>query len=183
MSRPSHGAFWMRIIDRDHDEGEDHHAAREQVLIYSKMAIDMTRVRLEILLPIIRTTPKLPTMFENPNMPPDRKPNRSLHALDIYMITGPTTEPANSQIRAMIVLEAGGRFRMEEHDLLGPGRHEVHIHGPIARLREPYRNQIRTYSWWSRRGSASEESDQRLELCVELGRPSSPSPIVSAAPI
>ena len=38
------------------------------------MAVDMTRVRPGILPPIIRTTPKLPTMFENPNTAPDRSP-------------------------------------------------------------------------------------------------------------
>jgi D-arabinose 1-dehydrogenase-like Zn-dependent alcohol dehydrogenase len=32
-----------------------------------------------------------------------------------------------SKMRAMIVPEPGGRLRMEERDLLEPGRHEVRI--------------------------------------------------------
>jgi Zn-dependent alcohol dehydrogenase len=32
-----------------------------------------------------------------------------------------------SKMRAMIVPEPGGRFRMEERDLPEPGRHEVRI--------------------------------------------------------
>jgi Alcohol dehydrogenase GroES-like domain len=50
-----------------------------------------------------------------------------LHALDIY-ITGPThSGAAMLKMRAMIVPEPGGRFRMEERDLPEPGRHEVRI--------------------------------------------------------
>ena len=51
-----------------------------------------------------------------------------------------------SKMRAMVVPQPGGRFRMEERDLPEPGRHEVRIrvqacgvcHSDSADRRRPY---------------------------------------------